>query len=599
MENVEIAKILSKYADLLEIQGEGLFRVLAYRKAARTIESLSQPLAHLLREGRDLAELPGIGKSMAEHIAEIVNTGTLKTLNTLRKKFPAALDELLEIEGLGPKRTKQLYEKLGVSSIRQLGQALDSGKVETLFGFGKKSVEKIRQAIHSFEKRPKRFKLVDADQLIRPLLEHLRKAPEIGELEVAGSYRRRMETVGDIDILASSENPQPVMKRFQSYSEIDRVIAAGTTRGTVILRSGLQVDLRIVPRHCYGAALVYFTGSKAHNVAVRKLGVERGLRISEYGVFRVPKREKAEDLEKEEGIRIGGGKEEDVFRAVAMDWVPPELREDRGEVEAAQKHALPDLIVLDDIRGDLQMHSKWTDGNGTIEEMVRACKKRGYQYCAITDHSKAVRVAGGLSASDFKRQRKEIERVRERVGGITLLAGCEVDILADGSLDLPDPLLEQLDIVVAAVHSKMDTPKTEMTRRVLKTLAHPFVDILAHPTGRLINHREPFAIDLEEIFYAAKENDVAVELNAQPDRLDVNDIHAHRAKEMGVKIVIDTDAHSVEQLRFMSYGIDQARRGWLEKRHVLNTMSLLDLKRWLKQRRLRSKPAEIRVRPVA
>jgi DNA polymerase (family 10) len=257
------------------------------------------------------------------------------------------------------------------------------------------------------------------------------------------------------------------------------------------------------------------------------------------------------------------------------------------------------VIVLDDIRGDLQMHSKWTDGNGTIEEMVRACKKRGYQYCAITDHSKAVRVAGGLSASDFKRQRKEIERVRERVGDITLLAGCEVDILADGSLDLPDPLLEQLDIVVAAVHSKMDMPETEMTRRVLKALAHPFVDILAHPTGRLINHREPFAIDLEEIFYAAKENDVAVELNAQPDRLDVNDIHARRAKEMGVKIVINTDAHSVEQLRFMSYGIDQARRGWLEKRHVLNTMSLLDLKRWLKQRRLRSKPAEIRVRPVA
>ena len=599
MENVEIAKILSKYADLLEIQGEGLFRVLAYRKAARTIESLSQPVAHLFREGKDLAELPGIGKSMAEHIEEIVNTGTLKTLNKLRNKFPATLDELLEIEGLGPKRTKQLYEKLGVSSIKQLGQALDSGKVETLFGFGKKSVEKIRQAIHSFEKRPKRFKLVDADQLIRPLLEHLRKAPEIEQLDVAGSYRRRMETVGDIDILACSEKAEPVMKRFQSYSEIDRVIAAGTTRGSAILRSGLQVDLRIVPRHCYGAALVYFTGSKAHNVAVRKLAVERGLRISEYGVFRVPKGEKAEDLGKEEGIRIGGGKEEDVFRAVAMDSVPPELREDRGEVEAAQKHALPDLIVLDDIRGDLQMHSKWTDGNGTIQEMVRACKERGYQYCAITDHSKAVRVTGGLSASDFKRQRKDIEQVRERVGGITLLAGCEVDILADGSLDLPDHLLEQLDIVVAAVHSKMDMPETEMTRRVLKALAHPFVDILAHPTGRLINHREPFAVDLEEVFYAAKENDVAVELNAQPDRLDLNDVHSHRAKEMGVKIVINTDAHSVEQLRFMSYGIDQARRGWLEKRHVLNTMALLDLKRWLKQRRQRSKPAEIRVRPVA
>jgi DNA polymerase (family 10) len=345
--------------------------------------------------------------------------------------------------------------------------------------------------------------------------------------------------------------------------------------------------------------LVYFTGSKAHNVAVRKLGVERGLRISEYGVFRLPKGEKPEDVAKEQGIRIGGAKEEDVFRAVALDWVPPELREDRGEVEAAQKHALPDLILIDDIRGDLQMHSKWTDGNAAIEEMVRACKERGYQYCAITDHSKAVRVAGGLSASEFRKQRKEIEQVRERVGGITLLAGCEVDILADGSLDLPDRLLEQFDIVVAAVHSKMDMPEGQMTRRVVKALAHPFVDILAHPTGRLINRREPFAIDLEQVFYAAKENDVAVELNAQPDRLDLNDVHVHRAGEIGVKIAINTDAHSVEQLRFMGYGIDQARRGWLQKHHVLNTMPLLDLKRWLKRRRKRSRPAETRVRPVA
>ncbi len=589
MENVEIAHLLSQCADLLEIQGEGRFRVLAYRNAARTIESLSQPVTQLIAEGKDLKKLklPGIGKSMAEHVEEIVKTGTLQALKVLRKEIPATLDELLEIEGLGPKRTKQLYETLGISSVKQLEQAIASGKVEPLPGFGKKSVEKIRQAIQNLAKRPKRFKLLDADQLVRTLIEYLREGGNIEQLEVAGSYRRRMETVGDIDILAASDNAKPVMQRFQTYPEVERVIAAGTTRGTVILRSGLQVDLRILPRRCYGAALHYFTGSKTHNIAVRTLGAERGLRISEYGIFRVPKGKKAEEVGIEEGERIGGAKEEDVFQAVDMDWVPPELREDRGEIQAAQKHKLPDLMALEDIRGDLHLHSKWTDGKSTILEMVRACKERGYQYCAITDHSKAVRVAGGLSAEDFKRQREEIEQVRAKVRGITVFTGCEVDILPDGSLDLPDDLLDKIEVVVAAVHSKMDMAQSEMTKRVLKALAHPAVNILAHPTGRLINQREPFAIDLERIFHAAKEHDMAVELNAQPNRLDLNDRHLLRAREIGVRIAINTDAHSTEQLHFMKYGSDQARRGWLEKRHVLNAMTRPQLEIWLKQRRQR------------
>jgi len=590
MENVEIAHLLSKYAELLEIQGADRFRIQAYRNAARTIESLSQPVAQLLAEGKDLKKLklPGIGKGMAEHIEEIVKTGALHDLKELRKTLPASLDELLEIEGLGPKRTKQLYEQLGISSMKKLEQAIDSGKVESLAGFGKKSVEKIRQAIRDLGKRAKRFKLLDADQLVRPLIEYLRKPGDIEQLEVAGSYRRRMETVGDIDILAASDNPKTVMQRFQTYPEVERVIAAGTTRGTVILRSGLQVDLRILPRRSYGAALHYFTGSKAHNIAVRTLGVERGLRISEYGIFRAPKGKKAEEVGVEEGERIGGDKEEDVFRAVDLDWVPPELRENRGEIQAAQKHKLPDLIAASDIRGDLHMHSKWTDGKSAIMEMVRACKERGYQYCAITDHSKAVRVAGGLTAEDFKRQRKEIEQVREKIRGITVFTGCEVDILPDGSLDLPEGLLEQLDVVVAAIHFKMDMNQSEMTKRVLKALANPAVKILAHPTGRLINQREPFTIDLEEIFHAAKENDIAVELDAQPDRLDLNDLHLLRAREIGVKIAIDTDAHSAEQLHFIRYGIDQARRGWLEKRHVINALALPQFNKWLKQRRRKS-----------
>ena len=587
MENVEIARLLNKYADLLEIEGEDLFRVLAYRNAARTVESLSQPVAQLLDEGKDLSKLklPGIGKNMAEHVEEIIKTGTLQALNQLRKKIPATLDELLEIEGLGPKRTKQLYEQLGIRSLKQLEQAIASGKVESLAGFGKKSVGKIRQAIQNLAKRTKRFKLLDAEQLVRPLIEYLRKGGSIEHLEVAGSYRRRMETVGDIDILAACEKPEPVMQRFQTYPEIERVMAAGTTRGTVILRSGLQVDFRILPSRSYGAALHYFTGSKAHNIAVRKLGVERGLRISEYGIFRVPKGKKAEDVGVEEGERIGGATEEDVFRAVNLDWVPPELREDRGEIQAAHQHKLPNLLVLDDIRGDLHLHSKWTDGKNTILEMVRACKERGYQYCAITDHSKAVRVAGGLSAEDFKRQREEIEEARRKVRGITVFSGCEVDILPDGGLDLPDEMLRQLDVVVAAVHAKMDMTQSEMTKRVLKALAHPAVTILAHPTGRLINEREPFAIDLEEILHAAKEKNVAVELDAQPDRLDLNDVHLFRAREIGVKIAINTDAHSTEQLHFIKYGIDQARRGWLETRHVLNAMTRTQLEIWLKHRR--------------
>jgi DNA polymerase (family 10) len=589
MENVEIAHLLTKYADLIEIQGADLFRIQAYRNAARTIESLSQSVAQLLHEGKDLKKLklPGIGKSMAEHIEEIVKTGTLSALKELRKKLPATLDELLEVEGLGPKRTKQLYEKLGISSVKKLEQAIASGKLESLVGFGEKSIEKISRAIQNLGKRPKRFKLLDADQLVRPLMEHLRKGGNIEQLEVAGSYRRRMETVGDIDILVASDKPKTVMQCFQTYPEVERVIAAGTTRGTVILRSGLQVDLRILPRHCYGAALHYFTGSKAHNIAVRTLGVERGLRISEYGIFRVPKGKQAEEVGIEEGERIGGAKEEDVFRAVNMDWVQPELREDRGEIQAAQKHNLPDLIALEDIRGDLHLHSKWTDGKSTILEMVRASKAQGYQYCAITDHSKAVRVAGGLDVEDFKRQREEIEQVRMKVREITVFAGCEVDILPDGSLDLPDDLLEQLDVVVAAVHSKMNMSQSEMTQRVLKALANPAVNILAHPTGRLINEREPFAIDFEQIFHAAKKHNVAVELNAQPDRLDLNDLHLFRAREIGAQIAINTDAHSAEQLRFIKYGLDQARRGWLERRHVLNAMTPPKLETWLNQRRQR------------
>jgi DNA polymerase (family 10) len=347
----------------------------------------------------------------------------------------------------------------------------------------------------------------------------------------------------------------------------------------------LNVDLRIVPRRSYGAALHYFTGSKAHNVAVRTLGVERGLRINEYGVFRIPTGKKAEAMTKEEGERIGGEREEDVFNAVGLGWIPPELREDRGEIQAAQHDTLPTLITLDDIRADLQMHSTWTDGNHSIEEMARACQDFGYEYCAITDHSQSTRVAGGLDATAFTKQWREIDEIRQRLDGIVLLKGVELDILADGSLDLPDEVLAQFDIVLVAVHAKLDMKKAPMTKRIVKAISHPAVDILAHPTSRQINKRAPIDVDLEAVFHAAKEHDVAVEIDAQPQRLDLNDVHAHRAREIGVKLAIDTDAHSVDHLRYMRYGIDQARRGWLEKRHVVNTLPWAEFRQWLRRRR--------------
>jgi DNA polymerase (family 10) len=585
MENAEIARILEEYADLLEIRADNPFRVRSYRRAAQTVTGLSRPIAQLIAAGEDVTALPGIGSSMAAHLQEIVNTGDLAALAEMRREVPATLTALMRLETLGPKKARRLYDELGITSIAELEAALEAGKVEALPGFGKKTTENLRRAISQFAQQGRRLLLAEADQLVQPLLTYLRAGPGIEAVDVAGSYRRRQETVGDIDILAVCEDPPPLMHYFQSYPDVAHVEMAGPTRGTMVLRSGLQVDIRIVPRRSYGAALHYFTGSKAHNVAVRTLGVERGLRINEYGVFRLRKGKKAQAAGQETGKWIGGETEEEVFRAVDMDWVPPELREERGEIQAAHQGALPDLIRLEDICGDLQMHSTWSDGSQTIEEMVRACQKRGYKYCAITDHSRSTRVAGGLDVPAFKNQWQEIERLRQHLDGFVLLAGVELDILPDGSLDLPDAVLERFDIVVAAIHSRLNMPQAQMTQRVLKALAHPAVDILAHPTGRLLHKRAPVALDLEEVMHAAREYNVALEIDAQPQRLDLNDVHVHRARELGVPIVIDSDAHSVEQLRYMRYGIDQARRGWIEKGHVMNTLPWGQFQQWLQRRR--------------
>jgi DNA polymerase (family X) len=587
-DNVEIAKILHHYADLLDIQGENTFRVGSYRKAAQEVEGFSRPIADLIQEGKDLTTLPGIGTSMAEHLTEIVHTGTLSALQEIQKHVPGSLATIMRLQNVGPKKARQLYKELGVSSIAQLEKALKAGEVENLAGFGRTTVQKFQRAIKELSQHEQRLRLADVDQFVSPLLEHLHQAPGIKQLEVAGSYRRRKETVGDLDILVAGSHAEPIMKHFLGYPKVKRIENSGGTRGTVILTSGLKVDLRIVPQESYGAALHYFTGSKAHNVEIRKMGMEKSLRINEYGIFRVPQKKRSKVTSREdrntEEQRVGGQQEADVFASVGLDWVPPELREHHGEIEAARHHRLPKLMTLNDIKGNLHMHSTWTDGKDSVEVMTKACRDLGYAYCAMTDHSQSTRIAGGLTAKELRQQWEEIRHIRDRLTGIQLLAGAEVDILEDGSLDYPDEILEQLDVIVASIHSKLNLTKKQMTQRIVKALSHPMVDILGHPTERQINEREPFAVDLEEVMHAAKEHNVALELNAQPKRLDLSDIYLRQAKEIGVKIAINSDAHSTDNLHFMRYGIDQARRGWLEPSDVINTMSWPRLQKWLNRR---------------
>jgi DNA polymerase (family X) len=615
MENLEISSVLDRLADLLEIQGANPFRVRAYRNAVRTVQGLTRPLGAMVADGEDLTELPGIGKELAGHIRELLDTGRLEVLEEVAREVPASLAELMRLDGVGPKKARRLWEELGVTSVEELEAALGEGRVEVLEGFGEKSAEKMARAIRDLRKHMSRFLLSDADELVLPLVRYLMESPGVERVEVAGSYRRRRETVGDVDVLVlCDDDPGPLMERFTGYPGAERVEAAGETRGRILLTSGLPVDIRVVPRESFGAALHYFTGSKEHNVALRALGVKKGLRINEYGVFRGGSEEKDESVggggegrdgaeaggeegrdevkaggkevgRGSAGERIGGGREEDVFRAVDLPWIPPLLRENRGELEAAREGRLPDLLSLEDIRGDLQMHSTWSDGKNTVREMVEACRELGYEYLSLTDHSQAVTVARGLRPERVRAQWEETDEVRREVQGIRLFRSLEIDILKDGSLDMPDDILEELDLVLVSVHSFMDMERSAMTRRVIRAMEHPEVDILAHPTGRILNRRSPFELDVEEVLQAAASLDVAVELNAHPKRLDLHDLHLRRAKELGVKVAINTDAHSTKDLKLMRYGVDQACRGWLEPGDVLNAMSLPEMEAWKGRKR--------------
>ena len=542
--------------------GASVFRIRAYRAAARTVETLGTPAESLLKKDRNALEaLPGIGKDLAGKIREIIETGELTLLKELAVQIPESVIQMIRIPGLGPKRAKQIYDQLGIATLAGLEQAAREGRLRALRGWKETMEAKVLQGIADLKAWRGRFRLVEADAAIRPLLERLEATRELTHLQVAGSYRRRRETVGDVDLLVTATAAEPVMERFLSAPEVKQVLAHGDTKSSIVLRQGLQVDLRVVGEESLGAALHYFTGSKAHNIAVRTLGVKRGVKINEYGIFRGSR-------------RIAGRHEADVFQAVGLPWIPPELREDRGEIAAAFDGQLPTLVERDDIRGDLQMHTTYTDGRDSLADMVKACGDRGYSYIAITDHTKAVRVAGGLSREEFQTQFREIDEIRKTGTGPAVLKSAEVDILDAGQLDLDDETLAELDLVVVSVHSKFNMTKADMTQRVVRALRHPRVHVFAHPTGRLLGRREPYPLDMEEVILVAHDYGVLLEVNAQPDRLDLNDIYCQMARDAGVKLVISTDAHRIAELDNMRYGVDQARRGWCEPADIANTRSL-------------------------
>ena len=566
--NADIAAVFDEIADLLEIEGANQFRVRAYRNAARTLGELGRSVQAMVAAGADLTELPGIGTDLAAKIQEIVATGTCSLLGRLHKELPPAITELLKVPGLGPKRVRALHHDLDVQTLEQLQRAAKDGRIREIPGFGPKTEQQILEAIQARVTQAHRFKLVEAAQYAEALLKFLAACSGVSQAIAAGSFRRMRETVGDLDILVTARTDSPVMQRFVEYEEVKEVLASVPTRASVVLKSGLQVDLRVVAPESFGAALVYFTGSKAHNIALRRLAQERGLKINEYGVFRGQE-------------RIAGETEESVYRSVGLDPIPPELREDRGEIEAARTGRLPRLVELADLRGDLHAHTKASDGHNTLPEMALAAKERGLSYLAITEHSRRLAMAHGLDTVRLTKQIDEIDRLNEELGGITLLKGIEVDILEDGSLDLPDSVLSRLDVVVGAVHSRFDLSRAKQTERVLRAMEQPYFHILAHPTGRLIEEREPYDVDMQRVIRAAKARGCFLELNSHPQRLDLLDTSCQMAKAEGVLVSIDSDAHSVLQFDNLQFGVGQARRGWLEKADVLNTRSLPELKRLL------------------
>jgi DNA polymerase (family 10) len=573
MQNPDIARLFDEVADLLEIQDANPFRVRAYRNAARTIRDFPEPLTDVVRAGtQDLTDIAGIGDDLAEKITEIVTTGELGLRQQLAKKLPAGLLDLLRIPGLGPKRVKLLYKKLKVKSAGDLAKALDAGKVQKLKGFGPKMEEKMRAGLGQAQATERRMLLHEADAQASALVGYLQAGGDIRQIEVAGSYRRRRETIGDLDILVTSDNGARAMDYFVRYGEVATVISQGDTRATVKLRGGLQVDLRAVEPAAYGAALQYFTGSKAHNVELRKIAQEQGYKLNEYGLFKGTR-------------RVAGRTEEEIYAKLGLDWMPPELREARGEIALAREHHLPRLVTRADIRGDLQMHTAATDGQGTLDEMAHAARALGYAYIAITDHSKRVTMARGLDPKRLREQWKTIDAWNATATGFVILKSVELDILESGKLDLPDDVLAEADYVVATMHYGITQSAKELTRRLVGAAEHPFVDAIGHPTGRLVGKREPYPADFDALSRACAAAGCLLELNGHPERMDLPDTLAAAAKRHGARFVLSTDSHQPGNLPFMKYAVDLARRAGLEAADIANTRPLPEFTAQLKRAR--------------
>ncbi len=568
MHNQEVARVFYEIANLLEIKGENPFRIRAYRRAAQNIENLAEDITKVIQTNR---KIPGIGQDLMQKIKEIIRTGSLQMYEELKKEIPLGLLELIAIPGVGPRTAKTIYDHYGAASLDSLEKLCLEHKIQKLPGFKAKTEENILKGIQLVkkgrERRPLGLILPMSEEIIRTL----KKKCHLERIDIAGSVRRRRETVKDIDILVCSSAPQEVMEVFTKLPIVSDVIAKGKTKSSIRTQDGLQVDLRVVEKNCYGAALCYFTGSKAHNIRIRELAIKKGLKINEYGIF-------------EGDNYIGGKEEEEVFKAVDLPYIPPELREDRGEIEAGLQNKLPKLLELREIKGDLHVHSKYSDGAATLSEIAEKARKMGLQWVAVCDHSQSLKVAGGVSVEDLRRKRKEIEIFNQSSSDIKLLCGTEVDILNDGSLDYPDEILKELDFVIAAIHTGFKQDEATLTTRMVRAMENPYVHGIAHPTGRIINEREGYSLNLEQVFAKAVKTNTCLEINAYFKRLDLNDILSKTAKDKGIKLTIGTDAHILDQMEYLRLGVFVARRGWLEKEDVLNTMTYEELIHFLKRK---------------
>ncbi len=571
MSNTKIADIFEDIADILEFQGENPFKIRAYRKAAVNLRSMSEDVNKYAKDDT-LTTLPGIGKDLAEKINEILKTGSLKAYQKLKKSIPKGLLEVMAVSGVGPKTAKLLYDELKVDSIKKLKKYAEQHKLSKLPHLKEKTEQNILEGIKILEKSTERMLLGEAVPIVESVINYLKNKKSVEKISPAGSTRRMRETIRDIDILIASKKPKDVMDTFLNMPQVSRVLAHGETKSSILTKDNIQIDLRVVSHESYGAALCYFTGSKAHNIHLRELAIKNKLKINEYGVFKQRGNKK-----------IGGKTEEEVYSSVGLKLIPPELREDKGEIEVSKNNKLPHLVQHEDIKGDLHMHSEWSDGSYSIEEIARFCKNLGYEYVAICDHSKSLKVAGGLSEKDLAKKNKEIDAINKKMKGLKVLKGTEVDILSDGSLDYCDDVLKDLDVVFAAVHTGFKQSKEVITKRILKAMDNKYADVLAHPTGRLLNTREPYAVDIPAVLKHAKETNTAIEINGNPQRLDLDDVNSRAASKMGIKLVLITDAHILEQLNYMRFAVSVARRAWLTKKDILNTLPAADLLKTLRK----------------